>query len=244
MSMIQFFEAQRADIFAHAVDCYPHEACGVIIDDVYVACQNRAENPEHDFRIDFEKEFDPARYHDVQAIVHSHGDQPFITAADMAAQVAAAMPYGMVSVISGRPDKIVWWGDQLPIQPLLERTFEHGVRDCSSLVRDWFRMQGTVFPNTPRDWQWWKTGRNLLEDELRAFGFQEISRETPLKNGDVLTFIIGRDETGAPLEVINHSAVVVEQQLILHHLYNRLSRREPAHIWARRAKKIFRYPNL
>jgi cell wall-associated NlpC family hydrolase len=244
-SMIRFFEEQRADIFAHAAACYPNEACGVIIDGAFVSCVNRAADPQRDFRIDFEKEFAPARYHDVQAVVHSHGDQPHITRADMIAQIVAAKPFGMVNVVHGVPNKIVWWGDQLEIQPLVGRPFEHGVYDCSATVRDWYRSaRGIVFPETPRDWNWWQAGQNILEKNIREFGFDEIDPNSPLVAGDVLLFTIGRGEGGVPFSVVNHSAVYIGDHLILHHLYKRLSRREPVISWMRHAKKTYRYPGL
>lgn len=61
-------------LLKHVEQCYPEEACGLLIDGDFVPLDNVAENPEEGF------EFDSAEYikyvleSDIEAIIHSHPD--------------------------------------------------------------------------------------------------------------------------------------------------------------------------
>jgi cell wall-associated NlpC family hydrolase len=112
--------------------------------------------------------------------------------------------------------------------PLLGRMWCHGVLDCYSLIRDWYRLErGIVLPDFTRSDEWWLKNQNLYVDNFRAAGFTRIVDEDALQPGDVLLMQIM-----AP--VPNHGAVYLGDGIILHHLHGRLSCRE---VWGGYYKK-------
>ena len=99
------------------------------------------------------------------------------------------------------------------------------VADCYSLVRDFYRLDlGVVLPDFPRDRAWWLEGPSMFtEERLRKTGFRRVGVDE-LKAGDSVTFTINS-------KIINHCGVYIGEGLLLHHLWNRLSRREPLGPW-------------
>lgn len=210
---------------AHALAEFPMEACGVVVGDAYVPMENVAENPERDFTIAKRAYAKVAKK--AQAILHSHpnGD-PWPTRCDMASQIATAKPWGVFSCNGETCSTIRLWGDGVEVAPLVGRDFVHGVSDCYSLVRDYYRTaRGLLLPEVPRDAEWWKAGLNLYTDHLEKEGFRAIT-PAEARPGDGFLCAI-RAQT------LNHAGVLVENDLILHHLQGRLSRREPLGPWRR-----------
>ncbi len=68
---------------------------------------------------------------------------------------------------------------------------------------------------------------------LFKHGWTEIRREDA-QPGDCFLAKIRSDK-------FNHAGVLVSRDLIMHHLPGRMSRREPAGIWARQAGRWLRY---
>jgi cell wall-associated NlpC family hydrolase len=223
---------------AHAVAEYPKEACGFIAAGVYHPCANIAPDPVKDFVI-AEAEWFPFR-DTLEAVVHSHTNgQIYPSERDMAQQLATDVPWIILALNeSGSFHEPVVWGDSLPEAPLLERPFVWGVFDCYTLVRDYYRQaHGLVLPQVPREDGWWRNGQDLYQDYLKKMGFQVIDR-SKARPGD--GFLIAIESKG----VLNHAGILVENSMILHHLPNRLSRREPAGIWAYGADLWVRHPQL
>lgn len=224
-------------IKAHAMDAYPEEACGLIIDDEYVPVENKADDPLHDFAVD------PALLirHKVQAIVHSHPDGPNApTRADMEGQLACCIPYGICAVL-GEAKKPFFWGDGLPAVPLIGREFRHGPSgtdgrgDCYSIVKDYYAQQGVDLPEFPRDDEWWSNGGNMYENNFAKAGFVEVDVAGDPQPGDLALM---RIPPACP--VANHAAVYIGDGLILHQLFGRLSRREPIGRWPKHIVKWLR----
>lgn len=105
---------------------------------------------------------------------------------------------------------------------LLGRPFKHGTTDCYGLVRDFYRDNfGLTLRNYARPDNHWDNGFNLYMELFHAEGFRPLD-VLPMywRPGDSLLMAIRS-------RVANHAAVVVEDGLILHHLYGCLSRVEP-----------------
>ena len=226
-------EKQIADIRAHALAEYPRECCGVIAGGEYLPQQNIHETPETDFRLDSAVWCS----HDVEAVVHSHPDAPDEpTASDMASQIETAVPWVLCSVSCGAVSTPYAWGTDGCVPPLIGRGFRHGPSgtddkgDCYALLRDYYLLErGVVLPEFPRDNEWWKQGKDLYGECFAEAGFCVLGPlETP-KTGDVVLMSINSP-------VLNHAAIYVGNDMILHHLHGRLSRREPACLW----RKMFR----
>ena len=90
-----------------------------------------------------------------QMILHSHPNGPvFPSRPDMEGQIATAVPWGIIALDEERIGDPEIWGDQLPVVPLLGRSFMHGIRDCYSLIRDTFRLgrEGLAEQDISQNW--------------------------------------------------------------------------------------------
>lgn len=228
-------EALRA-MREHALAEYPKESCGVVAGLQYIPCRNVAEDPKQHFAID-PHEVLRVCGGDPTAVIHSHPDGPdHPSKSDMEQQMAMEVPWGIVLTNGKEARDPFWFGDQVPTPPLLMRPFRHGVTDCYSLVRDYFKLErGILLPDFPRDWDWWHNGGDLYREGFRKVGFEAIPEgATGCKPGDCFMAQIMS-------KVPNHAGVYVGDGLILHHLQNRVSRREPAHNWRKYITLWVRY---
>lgn len=223
----------------HSVAEYPRESCGLILSNgEYLPCENTAADPEHDFRIAVKE---MAR--NIAGVVHSHPDGPGEpTASDMQSQIACGVPFGICVSYLDYAERPFFWGDGLPVTPLLGRQFRHGPSgtdgrgDCYALVRDWYRLErGVTLPDFPRDNDWWRNGQDLYTAHFADAGFRPLLADELPDTGDVAMIIVPRSA------VVNHAAVYLGDGLILHHLYNRLSVREPVSRWQRHIVRWIRY---
>lgn len=212
-------EAIKAAALAQARAEYPSEACGLVIERPsgldYVPCRNVAEEIRGQFIMAAE---DYARAEDggkVVAVVHSHCDCPAKPSqADLKGCEQSGLPWHIVSIPNGTWESIRPSGYRAP---LLGRDFVHGVFDCYSLIRDWYREErGIELPDFARRDEWWKAGENLYMDNFRVAGFTPVDT---LEAGDVIIMQIGS-------RVPNHAAVYIGGGLMIHHLQKRLSARE------------------
>lgn len=217
-------------IIEHARSLAPEEACGVVLGneggDRYVPCENVAEDRRTAFEIDAGFMAEARASGALRAIVHSHPhglDGPSKT--DMAQAAEDDVPWGIAVLDPVHRPKLFFWGDMLPVAPYEQRPFRHGIADCYALVRDWYKQErGLVLPLTPRDPDWWNKGQRVIEDNLHRFDFDAFGDSEPLQPGDVLLF-----QVGAP--TINHTGIYVGNGLVLHHLTNRLSRKDVLGPW-------------
>ena len=92
-----------------------------------------------------------------------------------------------------------------------------------------------TLPDFPRDNDWWRSGEDLYSANFEEAGFRAMTPEEQPENGDVALIIVPRSN------VVNHAAVYLGGGLILHHLYNRLSVREPVGRWQRHIVRWIRY---
>ena len=99
--------------------------------------------------------------------------------------------------------------------PLLGRRFVHGIHDCAALVIDYYEKLGLKLPDPPREWKWWKAGKNLYFDHLQACGFSHVPLKE-IREHDLLLFNLRSD-------VPNHAAVYLGDGVMIHHPHPRLS---------------------
>jgi proteasome lid subunit RPN8/RPN11 len=240
-------------IRAHGEHEYPRESCGLVIDGDYYGIKNGHPDPTHHFFIDPEIVATYRKYGTIQAVIHSHPDplpddqrmhlsMAGPSRADMAAQIACGIPFGIVTVDRGNAGDVYFWGDGLEPLELLGRPFRHGVTDCYSLVRDYYMTEHKItLPEVPRDDRWWDLGQSLYLDHFEAAGFTVLGgREalSQLRPGDGLLASIRSS-------VPNHAAIYVGDGLILHHLPKRLSAREPASAFtSARLHAVLRHKDL
>jgi hypothetical protein len=95
------------------------------------------------------------------------------------------------------------------------RPFLHGLFDCYTLIRDYYKKEFNIFlpTNIQRNWEWWSQGENLYVDNAKNYGFEET---TDIKKHDILIMKIGSP-------VPNHGAIYLGDNKILHHTAGRFS---------------------
>lgn len=231
-------KTQKA-IMAHAEECYPLECCGVIAQksrvEKYFPCRNLAENATEDFLLSPEDYAHAEEWGSIIAVVHSHPDattQP--SELDKAQCDATELTWHIVSWPEGDIRTIQPRGDL----PLLERPFVLGHTDCWGLVMSYFRQEHGIELNDYRvDYAWWESGEeSRYLDNWHECGFREFNGEPGA--GDLVIM-----QVQAP--VANHAGVLLEGNMLLHHLYGKLSQRVPYGGYFReRTIKIVRHKDL
>lgn len=234
-------KSTRAAIERHALAEYPRECCGLVIregrKEVYVPCRNTASTPSEHFRLapeDFAAAEDRGQ---VLAVVHSHPDHPAAPSeADRVSCEASGLPWHILEVRKGddeqvRPGELVSFTPEGYQAPLIGRKFAHGVHDCLSIILDFYcREMGVDLGQYEREDGWWEKGGNLYLENLPAAGFSQVSAP---QHGDIVLMQIRS-------KVPNHAGVFLAEGVlktepqhfpapgsILHHLYNRDSKRDP-----------------
>ena len=214
-------EAIKADILQHAKDEFPKEACGLVAvvkgRQCYFPCKNIAETPDEHFVLD---PLDYAAVEDkgeIIAVIHSHpAVSPDPSPADRVACEESGLPWHIVNPLTGD------WGYCEPVGfelPYVGRKFSHGVVDCYSLCRDWYKRElGIELRNYPRRDRWWDHGENLYLENFTKEGFISIP-VTDAQPGDLLLMHLVSP-------VPNHAAIYLGDQQVLHHVQGRLSSRD------------------
>ena len=208
-------------IMTHAKEENPRECCGLVAvvkgKRRYFPCKNLADTPDEHFVLD------PADYVTVEdkgeivAVIHSHPTtSPNPSPADRVACEQSGLPWHIVN-----PNTETWGycepeGFELPY---VGREFSHGVVDCYSLCRDWYKREfGLELRDYPRRDQWWDHGENLYLENFEKEGFRKIP-VAELQRGDALLM-----QLVSP--VPNHAAIYLGEQTVLHHVQGRLSSRD------------------
>jgi proteasome lid subunit RPN8/RPN11 len=223
-------EAMRA----HALAAYPNEACGLVAvikgREQYVPCRNEADSPTQGFVMPGEDYIAVEEAGEITACVHSHPDDSAKASdADRVRCEASGLPWYIVAVHRDPADgstavaginSIVPEGYEAP---LVGRNFHHGVLDCYTLIRDWYkRERGIELPDFKRPDDWWNDGHSsLYMDHFAEAGFEPYPKDTPLEIGDVILMQIRSGN-----DVPNHAGVYVGDGKMLHHLLGRLSSRD------------------
>lgn len=223
-------------IRAHAAECQPHECCGLVVfsDDtqIYVPCRNRRKALGQ-FEIhpaDWAAAEDAGQ---ILKIVHSHVYRnPAPSMADRVGCEAHGLPWLIVSWPTGD------WFEFEPSgyeAPLVGREFVWGVFDCFTLVRDYYRRELDILIHDCGGYaEDVHLEASLYEARWAQCGFVAVG---DLREGDVLLMNI--PSAGAGLQ---HAAIYLGDNTILHHLQGRLSLRQAyGGIWAQMTQKVLRH---
>ena len=222
----------------HAKQQAPRESCGLLVvvkgRQRYWPCKNVS--TEDDFFI--LDPFDYAAAEDagtILAIVHSHPQTPAVASeADKMACEQFGLPWHIVSLLNDSWCEIKPSGYEAP---LVGRQWTWGVSDCWTLVRDYYRREMKL---KLRDWQRPASAEAfrqspLFEQCLADTGFVDTGSTEPQK-GDALLMSLD----GSP--GLNHVAVYIGEQRILHQLQGRLSSRDLFDgYWQKVTGRIVRY---
>lgn len=230
----------------HAIEQYPKEACGLIIDGgtQYIPMKNIHETPRINFRMNFAEFNEYYMAGRVSALMHSHtASHPvpnkFPSRMDMVMQEKMQVPWGIVHISESRDiDGPFYFGDQVPIAPLIGRVFRPNVHDCFVLLRDIYRIEEKVtLPIFPREAFWWQAKKNVLGENFEKAGFERIDKTQLTKNNVILSSL----SAPASNKVVNHIMIVRENGLVYHHLRDRLSRPDPLNMWVNAGSVFLKY---
>lgn len=225
---------------AHAAAEYPRESCGVVIvrrgRESYRACRNIAEDPSEQFTIAPDDYAEAGEEGEIVAIVHSHVDlPPTPSQADRVHCEASGLPW---IIVNGKTGAVHRFEPDGYAAPLVGREFFHGVLDCYSLVRDYYRIEhGLLLTDYPRAWEWWNKGQDLYREHFAREGFSTVAPES-LREGDALLIQVQSD-------VPNHAAIYLQPNMILHHATGRLSSRDVyGGYWRKHTVAVLRHARL
>ncbi len=237
----------KTKIKLHAIDSFPYECCGFVLeDDVYVILENKHDEPDKHFLIDGS---DFIKYEErIKCIVHSHtfkdGQQLSNAPSknDMAQQMNHTIPWCIVATDGNCASEPNVFGWNIIREDHIGRQFIHGSSDCYSLIRDWyFHNKNILLPEFPREDKWWSNSDcadSMYHDCFEAGGFKfKQFNINNLKVGDLLLLRMGsRDK-------LNHAMLYEGNGIISHHLWNRLSTKEPLINWKDRVEGVLEYVN-
>lgn len=256
---MQFHPKTMAAIEAHALAEYPRECCGLIVAsggrrDKYVPCRNVAATANEHFILhpgDYAEAED--KYGPPVALVHSHPDAEAAPSdADRVACEEMAIPWLIVSVREGAIDGQHLLQPEGWQAPLLGRPFYHGILDCYTLLRDFYKRELSIeLADYPRGDSWWTMGENLYVDNYQREGFRQLRQGEAIQYGDIVFMALKSD-------VPNHAGVFLgdvqlkEQPFLhkvpdamLHHLYGRLSERVVyGGYWAEVTRMVIRHKEM
>lgn len=225
-------------IMQHAARDYPREACGVVIDikgvQHFLPCRNMAHGNDQ-FTLNPNDFADAQDLGDITAIYHSHPDTD--SKPSMADKVSCEL-HGYPWVIVSHPGGGLHTFEPTGyVAPLLGREFFHGLLDCWTACRDYYKRElGIEFPNYAREDAWWETTDQSLYETLHEdAGFVRLPMDVELQRGDMLVMRVGRTRCA------NHAAIYLgtDPNLIsepspavgglgpffFHHMYGRNSER-------------------
>ena len=208
------------EIAAHAKRELPRESCGVIIvfkgRHKYIPCVNDS-NGTNDFSMSAKSFADAEDLGEVVYIVHSHPytrNQPSIS--DLVNIERTNLPW---LIINPYTKEYTVTNPSGYIAPLIGRHFQHGVLDCYSIIKDYYKQELNIeIPDYKREDNWWMLGQNLYLDNFESAGFYRVVDE-PVKAHDVVMMTMGSS-------TVNHAGIITQDGYLLHHVTYRLSSKD------------------
>ena len=229
------------EVLKYAKENNTKEICGEVIvfkgREKFIKCKNIAEDNQEDFFIidpeDYAKAEDMG---EVVYIVHSHPKtSPNPSEADIIGIENTNIPWIIVNPLTEEYTITKPSGYKAP---LVGRKFIHGVLDCYSLIKDYYKEKlNIVLLNFIRQDDWWHKGQTLYRSNFEKAGFLEVNKDS-LRLHDVLLICNGSSEP-------NHGAIYLGNGTMLHHVQGRLSSIDVyGGYWLQNTWKVVRHKDL
>lgn len=225
-------EATKQAAFKHALAELPNEACGLVVivkgRERYIPCKNLSPEPDQLFILDPEDYERAESIGEITEIFHSH---PVTPAHPSQADRIACEASGLTWIICN--PRLNTWAEVHPCgykAPLIGREWAWAISDCWTLARDWYAEQGLEL----RDWDRVLTPEEFEKDPYfdkcwKETGFYQINtEEEEMLPGDLVLMSIQAKD-------LNHCAVYVGENRVLHHIRGRLSSRDIYCDWLRKS---------
>lgn len=236
--MIQQFSTLYATMKIHAMQCFPQEACGLIVNNEYLPCDNMHSLPLEYFAIDAKDYAKASVKGDIQAVFHSHPNQlNNFSAHDIEACKHSKLPWILYCTDTNEWAEI----DPSGNAPYLGRPWQYGIYDCYALMRDFYNREfGIVLDdfNRGEEGEWENPEWRMFEKNIEQQGF--IDCNGPLKKGDMLLMQL---QSRFP----NHAGFMVapSSNIFYHHLMGRISEQNVyGGYWAKVTNRILRHRDL
>lgn len=225
------FEAFRAHCFMNTHE----ETCGLFVLKAgaieFVPCDNHAYDKMNSFLIhpvDFVRCSDEG---DVVAVGHSH----VVGTSEPSAEDKLNSENCLLPFIIFQPEAltVATYEPNGEARPLLGRTWTLGVSDCYTLARDYYKTHGVIL-------------KDYVRNDIACLKTESLFLKYFEENDFIEVFDGPKEHDGILIQVYaniaNHCAVMIEGNMILHHLQNRLSCREPwGGYWKRHTLKVLRH---
>lgn len=224
------------DAIDHAVNMFPNESCGAIIDNKYISFKNESETPESSFQIKDDLWFTYYINDKIDCIVHSHNDCNRASLVDQQQQQELCIPSLIINLKDNLLCDCIVFGEN-SIAPLDARPFFYGAFDCFSLVRDFLKLKYSVeIPNPPHKWEFWAYGDDVVERTLNdtSLPFIDVGLPKSYELGDVLLYKHGGTKH------INHMGVYCDNGMVFHHVLNNISGKYPIMFMRKYLYKVMR----
>ena len=214
-------EEVKEKALEHAKEDAPKESVGLVHivkgRERYFRCKNQAEEPELHFCLDPSDYLKCEKQGEIIAVIHSHpttNQNP--SEADKVACERNKLPW---FIVNPSTEKWSYYEPSGFTLPYVGRQWAHGIVDCYTLWKDWYKGElGIEMSEYNRQDDWWHKGENLYLDNFEKEGMREIKLED-IQYGDIILMNI---ESPVP----NHAAIYLGENIILHHVTNRLSSRD------------------
>ena len=207
----------------HTEEEFPREACGLIIitskgKERYFRANNLADSAGEHFILDPVSYADAEDTGEITGICHSHPYEDCKPSeADKVSCETTNKPW---HILSWPLDQLYSWEPDGYEAPLIGRPFSHGVLDCYTLVKDYYKRELNIeLENYFRQDGWWENGENLYVDNFKKQGFVQIKDENDLQKYDAFLMKVISS-------VPNHAAIYIGGDMIIHHVHGRLSNRQ------------------
>lgn len=232
-------ESIKDALYDHAKECYPRECCGLVIvfkgRIKYIRCRNVSEYIG-DFEIHHEDYIKAESMGEILAICHSHPNaQPTPSDADRVGCEIHGIPWIIIGYPNGQIEQIEPCGFKAPLSG---RKYVDGVHDCYGLAKDYYKEVLAIdLPNFKRCAKDVESGNIITLENIALMGFEIIN----LKDLDKHDIVLMQNES----DVVNHIAVYLGDNIILHQCIGRLSGKDIfGGYWLKNTRYALRHKSL